>query len=194
MKNTAKKIGIITTIAIVGVLILATLIMTIVPYSFKLDIANPDSIVVYHHNGSQSASGTFDPSVSAQKGIYNNILDKFDASFEQSALSVLFNGDLGKEATLKASTTTVNVKSATYLKFVYDENQEYTYNGQKYSYNQIIFAISSTADEFESVTAFIVKVGGSENYSQHRYTLDANYSALVDYLAEIRDSWLTVGA
>ena len=86
------------------------------------------------------------------------------------------------------------MKSSTYLKFIYDENQEYTYNGQKYSYNQIIFAISSTADEFETVTAYIVKIDGSENYSQHRYTLDANYSALVDYLAEIRDSWLTVGA
>ena len=194
MKNTAKKIGIITTIAIVGVLILATLIMTIVPYSFKMDIANPDYITVYHHNGSKSASGTFDPSVSAQKNIYNTIMEKFDKAFEQSVLSALFNGDLGKEATIKSSSTTVNVNSSTYLKFVYDEDQTFTYNGNKHKYNQIIFSISSTTDDFESVKAYIVKVGASENYSQYYYTVDANFAELKDYLSEIRDNWLTLGA
>ena len=190
MKNTAKKIGIITTIAIVGVLILATIIMTIVPYSFKLDIANPDSIKVCHYNGSSSKTGTFSTLETGTKiKIYNNIMDKFDASFEQSALSALFNGDLGKKAEIKSNSSTINLNTGTYLEFIYDDTQEYSYNGQKFSYNKIVFKITSTADDFESVTAYTIKVG-TEDKAQHQYTLQANYSALVDYFAEIRDMWM----
>ena len=194
MNSKAKKIGTIVTVSIIGALILATIIMTFVPYSFKMDIATPDRITVYDYSGNKSASGTF--SKSDKKDIYNNILDKFDKAFEQSVLNAMFNGDLGKKAELKTrSTQSVSVKTGNYLKFGYDNAQKYKVNGGEYSYNQIIIDISYTEGEFQTVKAYIVdSTNPFENYSKHYYEVEANFTELANYISSIRDSHLATVA
>ena len=185
MKNTAKKVGLIVTVSVVCALIIATLVMTFVPHSFLMDINDPDMITVYY----SSKSGTFNES--DNKDIYNKLLDKFNASFEQSVLSALFNGDLSTEATLKSSSTTLSLSSGNYLKFTYLTSQTFTYNKNEYKYKHIIFKLASSEDEFESTTAYIILENESnENYSRYQYTIQANYATLLDYLGEISDTSL----
>ena len=182
MKNTAKKVGLIITISVVCALIAATLAMTFIPYSFLMDVNNPDVITVYYN----SKSGTFTQTDS--KDVYNNIINKLEKSFEQSALSALFNGDLGEKATLKSSSTTLSLTSGSYVKYSYTTPQSFTYNNNQYKYKSLIFKLASSADEFETTTAYLILENESnENYSRYQYTIQANYAGLLDYLSEISD-------
>lgn len=194
MNSKAKKVGTIITVSIIGALILATIIMTFVPYSFKMNIATPDRITVYDYSGNKSASGTF--SLTEKKDIYDELISRFDTAFEQSVLNAMFNGDLGKKAELKTrSTQAVSVKTGNYLKFGYDNAQKYKLNGIEYSYTQIIIDISYTEGEFKTIKAYIVdSTNMYDNYSKHYYEVEANFTELANYITSIRDLHLALVA
>lgn len=174
----------IITLSIIVMLIITTLLMTFIPYSFKMNINDPDSIVVYRNGDSERYGSSTD--------IYNNILDLVDKSYEQSALSALFTGSFNEGAYISTTSALISTTTGTYIKFTYDSDQTlmdgkdvyYKTSGTKITYDTLYLKIESDEDGFILCRVYIESQTTS-GYSSYSYYVYADYTDLIDYVDDL---------
>lgn len=178
-----KNIGAIISLAVIGALIVATIIMALVPYDFMMNIAKPDAIIVYQ-NGS---SYTYYHSTASEKTEFDEIYSRLVKGYKTSAINALFDGNLGKKATIVDKSSSVSLSSGVKIVFDYNTTQilkdgKSNYKGD-IEYTRLVFEISDT-DDFINQKAYVIYSNSSANYPSYRqyYETPSNFADLYDYL------------
>lgn len=204
----AKKIIAIISLSLVGILILATLILSAIDVEQKITFNNPDFIHVYYGNVNYSKKTP--SSIEKNGDTYNKILNFINGSSKEKALSALFNGTLFGHPDVvvdsASSLTTIPTTNSSESFFVYlgydsvqtlkNGNENYKIDGKDYYYRGLCFEVTSSEGKIE-VNAYVVPfytISGAE-YSypatsnlqyQVRYVYSTEFSGLYNYLKELK--------
>lgn len=195
----AKKITAIVSLAIVGILIIATLIMANVSVNYGVNCAEPSRIWVVKSSVSSSEAGRY-----VEKGDkeFEEILNYVNNASKEKLLTALFGGTAGDKAEIKEVTTSNNQSitspsSKGYSYFVcYEYNtpqilmngkKKFTDNdGNNYYYRGLFFGVKNV----EGTAVVDVYVNSANNYNSNSpvynyhyyYELSADFQDLYTYL------------
>ncbi len=197
----AKRVTAIVSLSIIGVLILATIIMSVVPVNHKINLKTPNDINIY--NGSTSET----PIKIDDGGAFNKVIEYVNNSTKENALTALFNGTLfnNPEIVTQSANSLTSISSNSSSAFVVfrytnpqvlmDGNKEYKdEDGKRYYYQGLCFEVSSSAEEYTKVYIIPYYKSNGDKYEPtnnvslqyHRYyNLKANLSNLYSYLSEL---------
>ncbi len=207
----AKKIIAIVSLSLVGVLILATLILSVINVEHKICFNNPEFIDVYYGNVNYSKRNPASIQKNRDEERYNKVLEYLNGSSKEKALNALFNGSLFKKPEIVVDSasrlTDIPTSASSNSFFVYlgyntpqvlkDGNNNYQLDGKDYYYRGLCFEI--TADEVKmDVSIYVVpyySVNSDSEYEypstsnlkyQVKYVFSAEFSPLYNYLKELR--------
>ncbi len=179
-----KKLGLLITIALVGLVVVTTIILGVVKKDYSPSVqTNYQSVIITNTNDSNFnyAGGKLD-----EKESYNKIVELYNNSFKQSILASLFSGNLSNEITVTYSSGSVPSMSG--YKIVWALNSE----GEKikltnnleteYVINKLTIGIEDS-NSFKSV---VIYANIKDSTVTHlKITTKANFEALYDYLEEL---------
>ena len=177
----AKKIGAIVSLSIIGILILATIIMANVNIDYSINCAKPTSVWVQKGSEEERLSKSAD-----------EIVDFISNASKEKSLTALFNGNLGKEANVVASSKTLPSISGFYVRYSYDGNKQKLMIGNdeyKDSNNEVVYyeELVFTVNDLEGanvVNVYVIPDATKPNNYTHYYELEADFTSLYDYLIE----------
>jgi len=179
----AKKIGAIASLSIIGILIIATIIMANIRVDYSINCSTPDKVWVVHNSG-------YDQPTTEQA---NKIVELISNASKENYLSALFNGNLGKTASIASVTGTKTVPSTSnfYVEYVYNNPQtlmvgkdKYEDNkGNSYVYERLIFTVNSTEGE-SKVNVYVIADSDAPTTYTHYYELEADFNDLYNYLQQ----------
>ena len=206
-----KKI--VITSVIVGIVLLlgvTTLILGLLPVGMNEYVQLPNTVYVYCHKTSdfnagkeiyKNIEGGSDSDVEKINTIYN----LFNSSFQQKALSALFNGQIKNKTEIvkneKGISKTISKNRGEddeniTLVFCYKNPQKLEYNGEEIEYTYLFFEISAE-DEMKNVVMGVRSEDpagedgdeGLETISYiYSYQTLANFSELYEYVNEVVSS------
>ena len=137
---------------VLGVLAVVTIVMAIVPKSYAIEMPKTNPNYIYIYQGSTTPKVTLYEDT--DKDLYDELLDAFNGSFSQSALSALFQKELGNtiEYNYIGSKTLSNITSSNdfVLGFVYSDVQTLYKDGKPYAND----ALMSNANYTDGVVTF----------------------------------------
>lgn len=184
----AKRIGAIVSLSLIGILIITTIIMSIIPVSHAIVCNKPDSISIKVNNGSYL--NEFDNEDKEY------ILNYFNNASKESSLVALFKGtinDVAKVVTPSSSIKTISYKTDNiYIRYNYNESQKLmegnsTYkdaSNNEYSYSALVFEISSTEGE-STINVYITGATDNSNTYRKYYEVKGQFSDLFKYVSDI---------
>ena len=182
----AKKIGAIASLAIIGVLIIATIIMANINISYNINCETPNSIYVHYKN-------TNSPRYISSETQYNEILKLINSASKTNSLSALFNGSFNKEAQIKSvsGTKTVPTTSYFYVEYSYSTPQDLMVGNKKYedstgntyTYDRLFFTVNDSSDS-SIINVYVIPNGDKPTTYSHYYELEADFSNLYNYLMD----------
>ncbi|MBE5740982.1 MAG: hypothetical protein E7351_00385 [Clostridiales bacterium] len=182
----AKKVGAIVSLSIIGILIIATIIMANVKVDYGIKCGTPDSIVVKY--GSKAERVVSDVQA-------DSIIDIISNACNEKSLTALFNGNLGKKATVVLDSTKgktlPTLSDGFYVRYHYQNTQDLKQGnklyqdseGNRYTYEALVYTIKNIDGEAE-VTVYVIPDLDNANTYTHYYKLDADLGGLYDYLVE----------
>ena len=139
---------------VLGVLAVVTIVMAIVPKSYAIEMPKTNPNYIYIYQGSTTPKVTLYEDT--DKDFYDELLDAFNGSFSQSALSALFQKELGNtiEYNYIGSKTLNNITNSDgndfVLGFVYSDVQTLYKDGKPY----VDDALMSNANYTDGVVTF----------------------------------------
>ncbi len=139
---------------VLGVLAVVTIVMAIVPKSYAIEMPKTNPNYIYIYQGSTTPKVTLYEDT--DKDFYDELLDAFNGSFSQSALSALFQKELGNtiEYNYIGSKTLSNITNSNsndfVLGFVYSDVQTLYKDGKPYAND----ALMSNANYTDGVVTF----------------------------------------
>lgn len=139
---------------VLGVLAVVTIVMAIVPKSYAIEMPKTNPNYIYIYQGSTTPKVTLYEDT--DKDLYDELLDAFNGSFSQSALSALFQKELGNtiEYNYIGSKTLNNITNSDgndfVLGFVYSDVQTLYKDGKPY----VDDALMSNANYTDGVVTF----------------------------------------
>ena len=181
----AKKIGAIVSVSIIGVLILATIIMASINVNYSINCAKPQAVYV--------AYKTLDQENSAD--IYTDeIIEYINNASKENSLTALFNGNLGKKATVNVKSSaglTIQTTTGYFVRYHYttkqnlmEGNSKFTDNkGNVVQYEDLVFVVKANAGSVKT-TVYVIPEADEPDVYTHQYILEANFDDLYDFLAE----------
>lgn len=178
----AKKIGAIVSLSIIGVLILATIIMANVNVNYSINCATPTTVYVSYGSGAER---------DAQSNT-NAIIEYINNASKEKSLTALFNGTLGKKATVVAVSSVgkdIPSNSGFYVRYHYENAQklmegkkEYTNsNGNVVYYEDLVFTVQNI-EGISLVNVYVIPDAQSPKTYTHYYQLEADFEDLYNYL------------
>lgn len=188
----AKKIGAITSLSIIGILIVLTIILANVNFNYNIKCANPYRIYVQKSSSSRV--------VVEDETIQNSIKNYINNASQEAYISALFNGRLNQKAEIVSDNTTgkdIPSTSNYYVTYVYNKPQtlqdgkkDYKdSNGNRYYYRELVFSVSATDGE-ATVKVYVIPYYNSDDqvsvdnkYTKY-YELKADFDGLYNYLVE----------
>ena len=180
----AKKIGAIVSISIIGILIIATIIMENVNVNYSINCANPTSVwVQYGSNTERNAQDKAD-----------EIVDYINNASKEKSLTALFNGTLGKKATVVAASSvgkTIPSNSGFNIRYRYENAQKLKVGKKDYKdsndnvvyYEDLVFMVKDV-DGTDVFNVYVIPDSQAPNTYTHYYELEADFGSLYDYLVE----------
>ena len=180
----AKKIGAIVSMAIIGVLIIATIVMANINVNYSVNCTTPTSVwVQYGANGERSAQGDSD-----------RIIELINNASNEKALTALFNGTLGKTAKVVAASSvgkTIPSNSGFNIRFRYENPQKLMEGKKEYKdsngavvyYEDLVFTVNDV-DGISVFNVYVIPDSQKATTYTHYYEVEANFSALYDFLTE----------
>jgi len=174
----AKKIGAIVSLSLIGVLIIATIILANVKINYSIKCETPSAVWVSYSNKAYNK-------VSDEQA--DKIIDFINNASKENTLSALFNGNLSKKAEITKAESS-NKKPASnsgfYVEYSYSTPQKLMYGNKAHesgaTYQRLLFTVNNI-NESNEVSVYVFENNKSENYS-YRYTLEANFNDLYNYL------------
>ena len=137
---------------VLGVLAVVTIVMAIVPKSYAIEMPKTNPNYIYIYQGTTTPKATLYEDT--DKDLYDELLDAFNGSFSQSALSALFQKELGNtiEYNYIGSKTLSNITSSNdfVLGFVYSDVQTLYKDGKPYADD----ALMSNSNYTDGVVTF----------------------------------------
>lgn len=116
-----RKLGIIITLSVVGVLILATILLSVFNKNYKPEFDNtPYQVTITNAN----SSGFYNAGTAYtenQRENFDKFVRLFDNSFKQSVFASMLNGNLGNEVEIEYHGTTVPTSSGYRVELKYSE-------------------------------------------------------------------------
>lgn len=191
MKEKAAKIVMITSLSVIGVLILSIILLAVISvnHGFKFN-QEPDTIVV--HNGSSSVI-LYSDTIEEQNGVFNEIQNKVNASGQFKILDSIFGGYASKNdgtEYLSSSVTFSTLYSATgdyCIEYRWHAAQKIKYakdNGEQveYTYDRAYFKVTSD-NAVTKVNAYLRASNTTNTYSRVVYYGYLNTTDLFDYVS-----------
>lgn len=181
-----KKLGLIITIAVVSLIVVATIVLGVIKKDYSPSVqTNYQSVTVTNSSNSEFniTSGKLDEDEKFEK-----IVNHYDNAFKQSLLASLFSGNSSNDVTVVYSSG--SIPSITGYKIVWTLNAE----GEKikltnstqteYTVNKLTVGVEDGAG-FKTITVYASVKDSNSNYHL-KITTKANFEALYDYLEELK--------
>lgn len=186
-----KKLGIIITVSVVGILVLSTIILSVVSKNYKPEFETTAiEIKVTNTDGDEYFGGK--AYSNEQKENYEEFLSIFDSAFKQSILASMFSGKMNNQIEIDY-TGTSEPTSSTYkveLRFV---STLLKLDGQAYKLTS-----SDTEKYFTSIIFFVDEVSGynafeiyakvqidEDSIGYYKITTLANQYQMYNFLTEL---------
>lgn len=187
-----RKLGIIITLSVVGVLVVTTILLSILNKNYKPEFdSTPYEVVISNETDSGFYYGGTAYS-DIQKENFEKIVDLFNSSFKQSILASMLNGNLNAEVEIEYEGTTVPTASGYKVELKYPET---LLKKDGVAYQQ---ATSDPERQFTSIIFYVTEGSGYDTLSMYAkvqltsttigyYQIDslANTSALYTFLSEL---------
>ena len=190
MKEKAAKIVMITSLSIIGVLILSVILLSVITVNkgFKFN-QTPDTIVLHH--GSEQIS-LFSDLDNKQNGMFSEVVKKVEDAGLFKVRDAWFGGYSSKEAGTEylssaVSFSTLYSSSNSYcIQYGWHAAQKISYvkDGKttQFSYNAAYFVVTEE-NAVTQVKAYLKDAGTEQTYSRVVYFAYLNTSELYGYLA-----------
>ena len=188
----AKKISAIVSLALVGILLIATIIMANVKVDYSINCATPTDVWVRHSSISTETNAEEEKT---------EIVKLINEASKEMSLSALFTGKLFNKAEIVTDSSTgqtvpkiegyyVTYSYATPQVLKYGNKDYVTAENGKYYYKELVYAVTS-AEGVKTVNVYVkpyyeadgTTLNTSDKYTKY-YKLEANFEALYDYLAD----------
>ena len=184
-----KKISQIIAYSVLGVLVLALILCSILKISFKPEMTVPTTAEIGKVRISTTDGTAKVESNSENIGI-ENFNKKFNSAFELTILNSLFSGRIGSELK-REKLTTLPSRSGYEVLYIYNEEQTLKVNGKEVTvadnsttaikYNRVIFSVE--ADKGLTETSLYFYTNGTAAY--YKLTSVANFNELYSYISDI---------
>ncbi len=185
-----RKILSIIAIVLLGVIAAGVIACSFIPKQFNINLETPDYVVVWKDGVSEGVTYL------KNSEEYNQILEKYNASFKSTVLSSMFQGKLFASPNIVDSYHTLNLSTlisddAIFIEFRYDTVKTVKFNGEEYSDSSDNKYVSIMIEVLDSQNLSEIKAyvrygeAGTNNYSYYRYTTYAVQANLFDYINEI---------
>ena len=190
MKEKTAKIVMITSLSVIGVLILSILLLAVISVNrgFKFN-QDPDTIVL--HNGSNSVV-FYSDKIEEQGGVFTDVLNKVKNSGNFKILDSIFGGYSSKTDGTEylSSSVTFSTLYATTDDYCIEyrwhavQKIKYTNNDSEveYSYDRAYFAITKE-DAVTKVSAYLRAANTTNTYSRVVYYGYLNTSDIFEYVS-----------
>jgi len=191
-----NKVIAITSLSLVGVLMLAVILMALIPINYNLKLQEKPSLITVHSSAGKSSVFSADGSATS-KETYNKILELYNNSGSFSTLNSLFIGLWGKKVEPDRATTSQTISSlypsGTYcIEFLYDTSQKmrnsdgsayvWQANGEQ-SYKRLFVPVKSV-NEVSALTYYVTDNDTATTVS-FTYSAYSNQFELHKYLATL---------
>lgn len=181
----AKKIGAIVSISIIAILIIATIIMANVNVNYGINCSTPTSVWVnYNSNNPNNERNAQDKA--------DEIINFINNASKEKSLTALFNKTLGKEAEVFAtSEKSLPSNSDFYIRYRYENAQKLKVGDDDYKdstgnavyYDDLVFTVENE-EGISIVKVYVIQDSQNANKYTHYYELEADFTALYDYLVD----------
>lgn len=176
----AKKIALISTFSVIVILIITTVILAVVPKSFKPEFVKPDYII-YSNSNISTVPGK-------ENQAFEKLYDAFEVSFKKSYLTAIFDGTSGTKIT--ADTINDSFSKTDFIKLQYNLVQILKIGGKDYVTEttnkkieyDAIWLSTSAENEFKTVTFYLTN---NSELACCKVTTIANTSALYELIKEL---------
>lgn len=174
----AKKIGAILSISIIGILIIATIIMANVNVKYNIDCATPTYVYVSYKSNDPSKERDANEKASTIVSYINN-------ASQEKALTALFNGTLNKKPNIVTASSvgkTLPSNEGFFVRYRYENQQKLVdNNGKEVYYDDLVFVIKDL-EGVNVVNVYVIPDAQNAKTYTHYYEVEADYSALYEYL------------
>lgn len=194
MKEKTSKIIAITSLSIIGILIISVILLAVISVNRGFEFKdNPTAITIRKTDGEVIL---YEDKIAEQDGIYTEILSRLKTAGEFKILDSMFGGYGDKTA------GTEQLSSSTSFSTLYNEDGEYCIvlrwlntpqtteyvntNGNTitYQYDEAYIQLNST-DAVTKISAYLRQAGTTNTYSRIVYYGYLNTSDLYDYVATL---------
>lgn len=177
-----KKLVLLTTLILVGVIVVATVILGLVKKDYSPSVQTNFQSVTITNSGNSSFSRSFGRLDEGKE--FDKIVEEYNNSFKQSMLASLFSGNSSNKITVEHS---YSIPSMSGYKMLWTLNQ----NGEE--------IMTTDTEKLEKVNELIVGVEDSNSFKQVtiyariqnstntylKITTKANFEALFDLLEDL---------
>lgn len=190
MKEKAAKIVMITSLSIIGVLILSVILLSVITVNkgFKFN-QTPDTIVLHH--GSEQIS-LFSDLEEKQNGMFSEVINKVESAGLFKVRDAWFGGYSSKNdgteylSTAVTFSTLYSSSNSYCIQYGWHAAQKTSYvkDGKttEFSYNAAYFVVTEE-NNVKQVKAYLKEAGKDQTYSRVAYFSYLNTAELYEYLA-----------
>lgn len=184
-----KKISQIILYSVLGVVVLAFILCSVLKISFKPEMKVPTSSTVGKIQIS-TTDGTARVESSNENIGVEKFNSKFNSAFELSVLYSLFSGRMNNEVK-REKLTELPARVGYEVLFIYNEQQVLKVNGEEVmeadnsvnpiKYNRVVFSVENEKGLAE--TSLYFYTNGTKGY--YKLTTIANFDGLYDYISDM---------
>jgi len=177
----SKKIIPMIVLIVIALLVVATIVLAVIPKNYQPSNVEPTRIVLGENNRVYEKANDND------KVVYDNIMNYYKKSFNESSINSLFNGRLSYSPAVEYNDTVATISSfnSDYIMFVYDDIKTVKVENEEYSYNKIIIALSST-NVMKTVKAYLYNDNTFSAGTNYYVNTIGNLESLVNYVDSIK--------
>ena len=179
---------------IVGVLVLSTLVLYLIPVNYKPEIETPSAISITESSGGSSSILCSEDNAVDR---YNEINDEFKKSFTESVLTGIFSGRLGVKSRIESyySSDPTSNFSGYVVNFIFKTKQTIMLNGKEYNpptnsnetiqFDEIIFELAEDQGFGTHYIYYVYEYTDSSNIERTMYykqSITCNFDGLYDLI------------
>lgn len=194
MKEKTSKIIAITSLSLIGILILAVIFAAVITVNRGLSFEEDPTVITIRKSNGEVV--LYEDKIDEQGGIYNEVLSQLKSAGDFKVLDSLFGGYGDKTAGTEQLTSSVSFST------LYNEDGEYCLifrwlnepqttkytnsNGKEiiYKYDEAYIQLGST-NAVTKVSAYLRQAGTTNSYSRIVYYGYLNTSNLYDYVKSL---------
>lgn len=187
-----RKLGIIITLSVVGVLVLTTILLSVFSKNYKPEIDNAPYQITISNSGSSGFyyAGTAYPE--AQKENFDKFVKLFDNAFKQSILASMLNGNLGNEVEIEYYGSSVATSSGYRVELKYASTLlkkdgvafKQASSDQEREFTDLIFYIT-TGSGYAQINMYAKVQLTSTTIGYYKISTLANTASLYEFLSEL---------